>query len=132
MFIVLLLFIINIVLFLISALGLLTPELRFFLNVYGYSVTAFIVGGIFLLIGFLTELRRVMGYGVVAIAVFLFLQFYPMPFSYPIIVLGLVMTTYGCLLLFQFIKKYPKENSEVELDDPWDEETELGGGNVPS
>lgn len=132
MLIVVLLFIINLLLFLIQALGILTPELRIFLNMYGYMVTAFVVGGLFLLIGFLTDLRRVMGYGVVAIAVFLFAHFYPMPFSYPIIVLGLVMTTYGCVLLFQFIKKYPKENSGVELEDPWEEKTELDGGNVPS
>ncbi|MFX0078463.1 MAG: hypothetical protein ACFE8O_04425 [Candidatus Hermodarchaeota archaeon] len=124
MFIVVLLFIINIVLFLIPALGLLTPELRTFLNVYGYMVVAFVVGGLFLLIGFLTELHRVMGYGVVAIAVFLFLQFYPMHFAFPIIVLGLVMTVYGCVLLFQFIQKYPKEKSGVELEDPWEEPTD--------
>ncbi len=124
MLIVVLLFIINLVLFLIMALGILTPELRIFLNVYGFTVTAFVVGGLFLLIGFLTELHRVMGYGVVAIAVFLFLQFYPMHFSYPIIVLGLVMTTYGCVLLFQFIQKYPKEKSGVEFEDPWEEPTE--------
>ncbi|MHA2429095.1 MAG: hypothetical protein ACXADB_13830, partial [Candidatus Hermodarchaeia archaeon] len=88
MFIAVLLVIVNIVLFLIPALGLLTPELRIFLNVYGSTVAAFVVGGLFLLIGFMTELRRVMGYGVVALVVFLFIQFFPMHFSYPIIVLG--------------------------------------------
>ncbi len=124
MLIVALLFIINLVVFLIQALGLLTPELRIFLNVYGYLVVAFVVGGLFLLIGLLTGLRRVMGYGVVAIVVFLFLQFYPMHISYPIILLGLVITAYGCVLLFRFIQKYPKENSEVELEDPWEELTD--------
>ncbi|MDO8125244.1 MAG: hypothetical protein Q6364_12815 [Candidatus Hermodarchaeota archaeon] len=124
MLIAVLLFIINLVFFLIQALGLLTPELRIFLNVYGFMVLAFVVGGLFFLIGFLTELHRVMGYGVVAIAVFLPLQFYPMHFSYSIILLGLVMTAYGCVLLFRFIRKYPKENSGVEHEDPWEEPTD--------
>ena len=128
----LLLVVINVILFLITALGLLTPELRTFLNTYGVTLIAFIVGGLFILCGYLVEIQRFMGYGVVAIIVFLTTQFLPMHLSFPITALGLVITVYGFVLLFRFIRKYPKADSEVDLDDPWEANTELGGGNEPS
>jgi len=130
MLLIVLLTVINVVLFLIPALGLLTPELRLFLNMYGYALVALVVGGLYILFGYVTEIQRLMGYGIVTIVVFLIAQFFPMHFSIPVIVLGLVMTVYGFVLLFRFLRKYPKAEPEVELDDPWEAESEAGGGSI--
>ena len=122
--------VINVVLFLIPALGLLTPELRQFLTIYGYALVALVVGGLFILFGFVTEIQRLMGYGIIAFVVFLIAQFFPMHLSIPVIVVGLMMAVYGFVLLFRFLRKYPKVETENELDDPWEAETDNGGGNV--
>lgn len=131
MLLIVLLTAINVVLFLIPALGLLTPELRQFLTTYGYALVALVVGGLFILFGYVTEIQRLMGYGIIAIVVFLIAQFFPMHLSIPVIVVGLVMTVSGFVLLFRFLRKYPKVEPNLELDDPWETESDIGGGNVP-
>ncbi|MFX1300351.1 MAG: hypothetical protein ACFFAL_00065 [Promethearchaeota archaeon] len=124
----LLLVVINVILFLITTLDLLAPELRTFLNTYGVTLIAFIVGGLFILCGYLVEIQRFIGYGVVALVVFLINQFFPMHLSIPIVVLGVVIAAFGFVLLYQFLRKYPKAKREFEFDDPWEEDPEANEG----
>ena len=124
----LLLVVINVILLLLTALGFLTPELRTFLNTYGVTLIAFIVGGLFIVCGYILEIQRFMGYGVVAIVVFLIDQFFPMHLAIPIIVLGVVITVYGFVLLYQFLRKYPRAKREFEFDDSWEEDPEANKG----
>jgi hypothetical protein len=73
-----------------------------------------------------------MFYGVIALVVFLIAQISPMHLSIPIIVLGVVITVYGFVLLYRFIRRYPKVEPKVDFDDPCDSDTETSGGNEAS
>ncbi len=63
------------------------------------------------LIGFMLDLQRFYAYGVVFLisGIFTFLE--PVLPLLPLIVVGCVILAYGFVLLYQFLKQYPKQTS---------------------
>ncbi len=122
MFLVTLLLVLNFVIFAIMAFGLLTPELRIFLNQYGLLVVAGVVGGLFALFGWVTQVYRLSGYGALAFLVFIITHVFQLHLFFPIFVLGLTITVTGFVMLYQFVQKYPKVESSEGSYDNWEDE----------
>ncbi|MFW9985726.1 MAG: hypothetical protein ACFFDJ_04085 [Candidatus Odinarchaeota archaeon] len=122
MLLVLLLLVLNIVIFVIMAFGELTTDFRIFLNQYGLLVVAGVVGGLFVLFGWVTQIYRFYGYGSVAFLAFIITHVFLLHLFFPIFVLGLTITVTGFVLLYWFIRKYPKTEPGEELYDNWDNE----------
>jgi hypothetical protein len=121
MLLAVLLLVINFVLFAIMSFGL-TVELRTFLYQYGVLVIAGVVGGLFVLIGWVTQLYRLCGYGVVAFVAFILTHIFLLHLFIPIFMLGLIITVTGFAMLYRFIQKYPKTEPSEESYDTWEDE----------
>ena len=115
------LLVINLVIFAIMSFGL-TLELRIFLNQYGLLVVAGVVGGLFVLFGWVTQIYRLSGYGAVAFLAFIITQVFLLHLFVPIFVLGLTITVTGFVMLYQFVQKYPKVESSEGSYDNWEDE----------
>lgn len=113
--------ILNLAIFAIMAFGF-TPELRAFLNQYGLLVIAVVVGGLFVFFGCVTQIYRLCGYGAVAFLVFVITYFFVLYLSIPLIALGLVIAVTGFVLLFRFLRKYPKVKPGEESFEVWENE----------
>lgn len=64
----------------------------------------FIISSLF---GYTIGLKRLYGYGVLALILFGLLYFITFPFEYVLFVIGLIIFIYGAILLSRFMKKYP-------------------------
>lgn len=120
MFLVLFLFVSNLVIFLITAFGLLTPEMILLLNQYGLLIIAIVVGGLFVLFGWVVQIYRLFGYGLLTFLGFVIAHVFALHFSYPIIVLGLVISVTGFVMLARFLQKYHKSEPQEESRDLWE------------
>jgi hypothetical protein len=65
-------------------------------------------GGVFVVLGLASGIRRFHGYGTVTLVVFVLSQFFSVPIFWPTVALGVVTTVTGAVLLVRFIRKYPK------------------------
>ena len=119
-FLVLFLLVLNLAIFLFMAFGLLTSELTAFLNQYGILVIAVSVGGLFVLFGWVVQLYRLCIYGGVAFVAFALTYVFILHLSLPIIVLGLVIALNGFVLLFKFLRQFPKPEIPDEPEDNWE------------
>ena len=75
----------------------------------------FIGAGVLLtacLFGFTLGLKRLCGYGFLAMALFGAAHFIALPLEYILVALGVTIICYGFALLWKFIKKYPKNLGE--------------------
>ena len=70
---------------------------------------AFIISSLF---GYTIGLKRLYGYGLLALALFGLLQFIVFPFEYILLAIGLTIITCGVSLLTRFVKKYPISSGE--------------------
>ncbi|MFX1582906.1 MAG: hypothetical protein ACFFCJ_11940 [Promethearchaeota archaeon] len=96
--------ILGIIAMLIPPVGVLIFESTFTILIVG------VVGGIiFATIGLASDIRRFYVYGVIFLGSALFTFYFPLILVLPLIAVGLVMTVFGFVLLYGFIRKYPKE-----------------------
>ena len=93
-------------------LGILLFESLFTILIVG------VIGGlIFAAIGYSSHIRRFYSYGIILISSALFTFLFPVLVVLPGLVLGFIMIFYGALLLYWFVKRYPKElHGEMEVD----------------
>ena len=91
-----------------------TNFLLIILGVYG--------AGLFILIGFLSEIRRFFGYGLTTLILFIFSHFLFLHFSLPVIGVGIIITIAGIIQLAWFLRKYPKSNKRDITVEEWQEE----------
>jgi hypothetical protein len=121
-----LLVVLNLVIFAIMFFSSFTPEFRIFigifLNQYGLFLVAVVVGGLFALFGWVTQIYRLIIYGVIALFAFTLTQIWVLQLSLPIIVLGLIITVVGFVMLYRFFKKYPISQPDEEFYDDWEDE----------
>lgn len=118
-----LLVIVNVVILVIMVFGLSAAAVAF-LNQYGLLVVATVGGGLFALFGWATQIYRLLGYGVIMFLAFSAAHVFVLPITYPIIVLGIVIAGLGFLLLYRFLRKYPKVRESEEPIEEWDNELE--------
>jgi len=116
-----LLVIVNVVIFAIMAFGLSAPAVAF-LNQYGLLVVATVGGGLFALFGWATQIYRLLGYGVITLLAFSAAHVFVLPITYPIIALGIAIAGLGFILLYRFLRKYPKVRESDELVEEWNNE----------
>jgi hypothetical protein len=117
---VLILLILNLALFLFMAFDLLTPELNAFLNQHGLLVIGATAGGLFAFFGWVVQIYRLSIYGAVAFLVFFVSYAGVLHLAIPVIVFGLVIATTGFVLLSQFLRQYPRTQSNGEPYDDWE------------
>lgn len=77
----------------------------------GFLIIGAAFASIFAVVAYGTGIRRFYAYGVVTLLAFSFSQFLFLPFYLPILSLGVVMSVVGMLLLYKFVRKYPKESA---------------------
>lgn len=65
-------------------------------------------GGIFVVLGLASGIRRFHGYGAVTSVAFVLSQVFSVAIFWPTVVLGLVTTVTGAVLLVRFVRRYPK------------------------
>jgi hypothetical protein len=122
MFLVVFLLFLNLAFFLFMAFGLLTPELNLLLNQYGLLVIGVAVGGLFVFFGWVVQIYRLGIYGAVTFVGFVLAHVFLLHFSYPVILLGGFISGSGFVLIYRFLKKYPKIDSGDQPYDQWENE----------
>ncbi|MFX1565741.1 MAG: hypothetical protein ACFFCH_07110, partial [Promethearchaeota archaeon] len=115
--------IVNLVIFAIMESGF-SAEAVVFLNQFGLLVIATVGGGLFAMFGWGTKIYRLLGYGVVTFLAFSMAHVLVLPITYPIIALGIAISGLGFVLLYQFLRRYPKVREREELPDEWENELE--------
>jgi hypothetical protein len=120
-----LLVIVNVVIFAIMAFGLSAVAV-IFLNQYGLLVVAIVGGGLFVVFGWATQIYRLLVYGTMTFLAFSVAQILVLPISLPIIVLGISIAGVGFVLLYRFLRRYPKVRESEEPVMEWDNELEGG------
>lgn len=116
-FLALFLFILNLVLFAIFSSDLLRTQLNALINQYGLYLVAVVVGGLFALSGWVTQISRFYGYGGVTFLAFVVAQVFLLQLFLPVMALGIAITATGFVLLYRFLVKYPKPEPGVHWDD---------------
>lgn len=69
----------------------------------------FIISSLF---GYTIGLKRLYGYGVLALILFGLLYFITFPFEYVLFAIGLIIIIYGVILLTRFMQRYPIRSGE--------------------
>jgi hypothetical protein len=115
--------IVNVAIFAIMAFGLSAAAIVF-INQYGLLIVATAGGGLFAVFGWATQIYRLLGYGAVTFLAFSTAHLFVLPITYPIITLGLVIAGFGFVLLYRFLRKYPKVRESEEPVEDWDNEFE--------
>jgi hypothetical protein len=100
----------------------ISPAVFDFVTNYLLIIFGIYGAGIFILIGFLSEIRRFFGYGVTTLIVFIISHFLFLHFSLPVIGVGVVITIAGFFQLVWFLRKYPKSDKGDITVDEWQEE----------
>jgi hypothetical protein len=95
----------------------LVPAVTSFLVIYYLIVIGTVLATIFCLAGFITDINRFYGYGLVVFIGFVLTHLFNLSFALPLIALSIVMIVSGCILLYRFTKRYPK----VEEQTDWEE-----------
>ncbi|MFX1476332.1 MAG: hypothetical protein ACFFCO_12775 [Promethearchaeota archaeon] len=108
--------VLNIVSLVISWWGWLNPSMFLIIEAHGFLVVGAAVASIFVVVAYSSGIHRFYAYGVVTLLAFSVSHFLVLPFYLPILSLGLVMAVAGMLMLYLFIRKYPKESTGEELD----------------
>ncbi|MDO8056533.1 MAG: hypothetical protein Q6361_06700 [Candidatus Hermodarchaeota archaeon] len=121
-FLAVFLLIVNLAFFAIIASDILRNEFVFLFNQYGLFIVAVVIGGIFVLFGWVVQISRLYGYGGVTFVAFATAQVFLLHLALPVLVLGVVITVTGFLLLYRFLQKYPKSHPEGDTTNPWEEE----------
>ena len=99
---------------LVGILAWLIPPIASFIVANVILIVGLISAGLFGLVGYISEIRRFYGYGIVTLAAFAISYLLVLIIYLPAIVTGTVMLVYGGLLLYRFIRKYPKvQDGEV-------------------
>ncbi len=112
----------TVILVVFNILGIIAmfyPPLGIFLfeSVFTILIIGVIGGLIFVAIGYSSYIRRFYSYGIILFSSALFTTLFPVFVVLPGLVLGFIMTFYGSLLLYRFVKRYPKEmHGEREVD----------------
>lgn len=107
----------NIVAFVITMLAWINPSIfTDIIEPNGYLIIGAAVASIFVVIAYGTGIQRFYAYGVVTLLAFSLTQFLFLPFYLPILSLGIVMLIAGAVLLYKFVRKYPKESVGEEPD----------------
>lgn len=119
---VLFMFVLNLALFLFMAFDLLTPELTALLFQHGVLVIGVAVGALFVFFGWVVQIYRLSIYGAVAFLVFFVSYVLALHLAFPVVVFGLVIATTGFVLLSQFLRQYPRTQSQDEPFDDWETE----------
>ena len=70
---------------------------------------SFIISSLF---GYTIGLKRLFGYGLLALALFAILQFITFPFEYILFTIGSIIIICGIALLTRFVQKYPLPSGE--------------------
>ncbi|MFX1318366.1 MAG: hypothetical protein ACFE9D_08490 [Promethearchaeota archaeon] len=118
-----LLVIVNVVIFAFMMFGLSVAAVLF-LNQYGLLVVATVGGGLFAVFGWATQIYRLFGYGAITFLAFSAAHVFVLPITYPIIAIGIALAGLGFVLLYQFLRKYPKTRESEELFEEWNNELE--------
>jgi len=95
----------------------LVPPVTYFLVSYYLIVIGTVLAAIFCLTGFITDINRFYGYGVVVFIGFVLTHLFNLSFALPLIALSIVMIVNGSILLYRFTKRYPK----IEEQTDWEE-----------
>lgn len=111
-----------IIMVLLTAGQQIAPQVSIFLAMYFQIIIGLFGASIFVLLGFLSELRRFFGYGIVTFSFFIVSHFLFLHFSYSIIGLGIVITVTGFFQLFWFLRKYQKDTEKRVVGESWEEE----------
>ena len=92
----------------------LLPPVTIFIVTNYLIITGTALAAIFGLTGFVTDINRFYGYGLVVFVGFILTHLFTLSFVTPLFVLSIVMIVHGSILLLRFIKKYPKIEGHVE------------------
>ncbi|MFX1318367.1 MAG: hypothetical protein ACFE9D_08495 [Promethearchaeota archaeon] len=97
--------VLGIIAMLYPPLGVLIFESAFTILIVG------VVGSIiFAVIGLASNIQRFYLYAVIFLGSAVFTFYFPIITVLPLVAVGLIMTVLGSVLLYQFIRKYPKES----------------------
>ena len=77
--------------------------------IFSYSMIIIGVGAAVIssLFAYTMGLKRLYGYGILTLVMFLAGHFLPIPFEYFLVTIGIAIIFYGLILLIRFIRKYP-------------------------
>jgi hypothetical protein len=95
----------------------LVPPVTNFLITYYLIVIGTALAAIFCLAGYVTDINRFYGYGLVVFIGFVLTHLFNLSFALPLIAVSIVMIINGSILLYRFTKQYPK----VENQPDWQE-----------
>lgn len=106
----------NIVSFVLAMYAWFDPTIFLIIEANGLFVIGVVVSSIFIVAAYGTGIKRFYIYGLVTFVAFSICQVFLLHIFLPVLCLGLVMVVAGIVLLFQFLRKYPKQSSGDELD----------------
>lgn len=95
----------------LGVLAIIYPQIGIFIfeSVFTILIVGIIGAFVFTLIGAMLGIRRFYTYAVVFLGAAVFTFFIPVIILLPLIVVSIVILMYGIFLLYQFLRKYPKE-----------------------
>ena len=96
---------------LLSILAMIYPPLGIFIFESQYTILLIGIFGaiIFSSIGYISDMKRFYSYGIVVLASSVVTFFFPFVVILPLIVISLTILSYGLVLLYRFLLKYPKQ-----------------------
>jgi hypothetical protein len=95
---------------------LIDPSFFLLIEANGLLVIGVILASVFLVVGHGTGIQRFYIYGLITLIAFSAGQIFLLHVALPVLVLGVVMVSVGSILLFRFIRKYPKPTGGEEVD----------------
>ncbi|MFX0169530.1 MAG: hypothetical protein ACFE89_09290 [Candidatus Hodarchaeota archaeon] len=102
----------------LGLLAWLVPLVSAFIVTYFLLILGGAGGGVFLLIAYVTGIKRFYGYGLAIFSGFVIAFLFSLSVLIPLCSLGAIMITYGSVLLYRFTRKYPKGERD-EAQEPY-------------